>query len=199
MSFEHNQPALDFHPWTGSKLDAQWCNPTTWRHAGSGARRAWDFNPWTGQPRDSRDVESDPFGYAIWMLAWGDMPAAHPRGISHEDAARPAPRAADGVIDKAVQYNAGGVECIDAIQAALTPEEYRGFLKGNVIKYTWREKHKGGEESLKKAQWYLARLLALALALGGVSGCGSDYASPFDKPDETVQPVTCSASTPCAQ
>lgn len=103
------------------------------------------------------------------------------------------------VVNHPPHYTAGGIECIDAIQAALTPEEFRGFLKGNVLKYTWRERHKGGEESLKKAQWYLARLLALALALGGVSGCNSDYASPFDKPDETVQPVACSASTPCAQ
>lgn len=108
-------------------------------------------------------------------------------------------RPADGVIDKAVQYNAGAIECIDAIQAALTPEEFRGFLKGNVLKYTWRERHKGGEESLKKAQWYLARLLALALVLGGVSGCASDFASPFDKPDETTMPVTCSASSPCQE
>lgn len=30
-------------------------------------------------------------------------------------------------------------------------------------------------------------------------GCTSDYASPFDKPDETTQPVACAASTPCQQ
>lgn len=51
-----------------------------------------------------------------------------------------------------------GIECIDAIAAALTPEEFRGFCKGNAIKYTFREQHKGGAEDLKKAQWYLARL-----------------------------------------
>ena len=56
-------------------------------------------------------------------------------------------------------YTSGGVECIDAIQAALTPEEYRGFLKGNVIKYTWRERMKAGVESLQKAEWYLKRLI----------------------------------------
>ena len=58
-------------------------------------------------------------------------------------------------------YVAGSIECIDAIQAALTPEEYRGFLKGNVLKYTWRERLKGGVESLSKAAWYLAKLVAL--------------------------------------
>ncbi len=56
-------------------------------------------------------------------------------------------------------YNDGGLECIEAIEAQLTPEEYRGYLKGNVAKYVWREKHKGGIESLKKAQWYLTRLI----------------------------------------
>lgn len=56
-------------------------------------------------------------------------------------------------------YNDGGIECIEAIEASLTPEEYRGYLKGNVQKYVWREKHKGGIESLEKAQWYLKRLI----------------------------------------
>jgi len=58
-------------------------------------------------------------------------------------------------------YNAGGVECIEAIEAQLTKEEYRGYLKGNVAKYLWREKQKGGTESLRKAQWYLSRLIEL--------------------------------------
>jgi hypothetical protein len=49
----------------------------------------------------------------------------------------------------------GSVECIEAIRAALTPEEFRGYCKGNVLKYVWREQHKGGVESLRKAEWYL--------------------------------------------
>jgi len=56
-------------------------------------------------------------------------------------------------------YTEGGLECIEAIEAQLTPEEYRGYLKGNIAKYIWREKHKGGTESLKKANWYLERLI----------------------------------------
>ena len=54
----------------------------------------------------------------------------------------------------------GAIECIDAIEAALTPEEFRGFCKGNVLKYLWRMNHKGGAQDLKKALWYLQRLLA---------------------------------------
>ena len=55
-------------------------------------------------------------------------------------------------------YRQGKIECIDAIEAALTPEEFRGYCKGNVLKYIWRERLKGGGESLLKAAWYLAKL-----------------------------------------
>lgn len=58
-------------------------------------------------------------------------------------------------------YRSGSIECIDAIQAAMTPEEFRGYLKGNVLKYTWRERLKGGRESLAKARWYIDKLLEL--------------------------------------
>ncbi len=55
-------------------------------------------------------------------------------------------------------YRQGGIECIEAIKAALTDEEFRGYCKGNSIKYVWREKHKGGGQDIKKAAWYLGGL-----------------------------------------
>jgi len=55
-------------------------------------------------------------------------------------------------------YRQGDIECIDAIRSALTDEEFRGYVKGNSMKYLWREKHKGGDEDLKKAAWYLSRI-----------------------------------------
>jgi hypothetical protein len=58
-------------------------------------------------------------------------------------------------------YTDGGIECIEAIESQQTLEEFRGYLKGNIVKYIWREQHKGGTESLKKAQWYLNRLIQL--------------------------------------
>jgi hypothetical protein len=64
-------------------------------------------------------------------------------------------------------YTDGGIECIEAIESALTSEEYRGYLKGNIQKYVWRERHKGGTESLKKARWYLDRLIQLGEAQNG--------------------------------
>ena len=65
------------------------------------------------------------------------------------------------MVDHPPHYTQGGIECIEAIEAALTPEEFRGYIKGNAIKYIWREQHKGGDESMKKALWYLRRLLKL--------------------------------------
>ena len=56
-------------------------------------------------------------------------------------------------------YSSGEVECIDAIQSSMTHEAFCGYLKGNVQKYMWRYENKGGTESLKKAQWYLNKLI----------------------------------------
>jgi hypothetical protein len=56
-------------------------------------------------------------------------------------------------------YTQGGIECIDAIRAALTPEEFRGYCKGNVLKYTWRERIKQQNIAMEKAQWYINQML----------------------------------------
>jgi len=55
----------------------------------------------------------------------------------------------------------GGIECIEAIEASMSTEEFKGFLKGNVQKYVWRYAQKNGAEDLKKAKWYLERLITL--------------------------------------
>ena len=54
------------------------------------------------------------------------------------------------------------ITCIDAIRAALTTEEYTGFLKGNIIKYVWREQIKGKDQDCSKALNY-AKTLQLAV------------------------------------
>jgi hypothetical protein len=54
----------------------------------------------------------------------------------------------------------GTIECIDAIEASMSAEAFKGSLKANVIKYVWRYETKGGVESLQKAQWYLNRLIS---------------------------------------
>jgi hypothetical protein len=55
-------------------------------------------------------------------------------------------------------YTVGGIETIDYIKAKLTPEEFIGYLKGNVIKYTSRAGKKDDiVQDLEKAQWYMNR------------------------------------------
>lgn len=64
------------------------------------------------------------------------------------------------VVNSPPHYNTGSVEAIEAIEASLSDEGYRGALKANVIKYMWRyEKKAKPIEDLKKARWYLDRLI----------------------------------------
>ena len=71
---------------------------------------------------------------------------------------------ADDVVNSPEHYRQGGIEAIDAIQASMTREEFKGYLRGNAQKYLWRYRHKGKPvEDLRKAKWYLDRLL---IALG---------------------------------
>ena len=63
-------------------------------------------------------------------------------------------------VDHPGHYNPGGIECIDAIAAAtcdLRGEE--AFCTGNALKYLWRWKAKAGVEDLKKARWYIDRMI----------------------------------------
>lgn len=64
------------------------------------------------------------------------------------------------VIDHPAHYTAGKVECIDAIEAAT--EGLTGIAAvctANVIKYVWRWRRKNGVEDLRKARWYLEKLI----------------------------------------
>ena len=66
-------------------------------------------------------------------------------------------------VNHPAHYKVGGIETIDFIEAKLTAEEYRGYLRGNVLKYMSRADHKGDRlENLKKAQWYLNREIGKA-------------------------------------
>ena len=65
------------------------------------------------------------------------------------------------VVNSPPHYTAGGIEAIDAIEAALSDEGFRGALKANVLKYMWRYEKKADPISdLRKARWYLDRLIA---------------------------------------
>ena len=63
------------------------------------------------------------------------------------------------VVNHPSHYTSGKIEVIRIMEDQLTDEEYRGNIKGQVIKYVTRERHKNGLEDLKKAAWYLNRLI----------------------------------------
>lgn len=63
-------------------------------------------------------------------------------------------------INHPAHYTQGGIECIEAIAAAVTGlEGMEAVCTANAIKYLWRWKKKNGVEDLKKARWYLDELI----------------------------------------
>jgi len=67
--------------------------------------------------------------------------------------------AAEDVVNNPDHYNTGNIECIDAIEESMSSVAFKGYLKGNCMKYLWRYDYKGKQvEDLQKCQWYLAAL-----------------------------------------
>ena len=63
-------------------------------------------------------------------------------------------------VNSPAHYNNGDIECIDAIEAMLTPDEFIGYLRGNSLKYRWRFRYKNEPvQDMLKAKWYEEKLL----------------------------------------
>lgn len=63
------------------------------------------------------------------------------------------------VIERPAHYAASEIECIDALRACLTPEEFRGYCKGSAMAYLWRlGKKDAPEQEAGKANWYVSWL-----------------------------------------
>ena len=59
-------------------------------------------------------------------------------------------------------YTAGKVECIDALEAAtINLQGIEAVCTANAIKYLWRWKQKNGHEDLRKAVWYINKILEM--------------------------------------
>ena len=57
-------------------------------------------------------------------------------------------------------YNQGDIECIDALKAATVSKTgIEAVCTANAIKYLWRYEEKNGIEDVKKARWYIDRLI----------------------------------------
>jgi|CXWL01.1.fsa_nt_gi hypothetical protein len=56
-------------------------------------------------------------------------------------------------------YKDKAIQPWDAMKAWMSPEQFKGFLRGNVIRYIARCDDKGGVEDLKKCAHYLDKLI----------------------------------------
>ena len=67
------------------------------------------------------------------------------------------------VVHKPPHYNEGSIECIDAMKAmadgVMNVSAHEAYCWQNAFKYIWRWPYKNGAEDLKKARWYLNRLI----------------------------------------
>lgn len=64
-------------------------------------------------------------------------------------------------VNHPAHYTSGNIECIDALEAALGTEGFKGYCRGACLKYLWRTEHKNGLEDLKKCEWYLKKLIEI--------------------------------------
>ena len=65
-------------------------------------------------------------------------------------------------VNHPAHYTAGSIECIDYMEDVLTPEEFRGYLRGQIIKYQHRLMAKGNPaQDAAKLAWYANRLAAV--------------------------------------
>ena len=62
------------------------------------------------------------------------------------------------LVNKPPHYQ-GEVEAIDSIKAAMSYEAFKGYCQGNALKYIIRYDRKNGVEDLRKAEWYINRLI----------------------------------------
>jgi hypothetical protein len=91
-----------------------------------------------------------------WERLRRDFPAVDPY-VDKYDMQPPV----DSMVNSPKHYTAGDVECIDGIEASMTPEAFKGYCKGSSMKYLWRYELKAKPlEDLHKAQWYLNKLIS---------------------------------------
>ena len=74
---------------------------------------------------------------------------------------------ADDHVHHPNHYTQGGIESIQAIEASMSPSGFQDYCKGNVMKYLWRWRDKGGIEDLEKAAVYLNWMIESAKKMVG--------------------------------
>ena len=74
------------------------------------------------------------------------------------------------MVNNPPHYTQGGIECIDAMEAAYGTEAVIMFCMCNAFKYQWRFNNKNGEEDILKCQWYQNKMVQLQNKLAKKNG-----------------------------
>ena len=115
---------------------------------------------WDALRKQAPAIEKQKTGLEAWMRAahdedselWEEEEAAH---SSWDNEVK-------DVVNNPDHYNTGNIECIEAIEESMSSVAFKGYLKGNCMKYLWRYDYKGKQvEDLQKAGWYLNKLTAM--------------------------------------
>mgnify|MGYP003643486838 CR=1 FL=1 len=102
---------------------------------------------WDRLRTEAPAIEKQATGLEAWMKA------AHEEGSDAWG---------EDVVNNPSHYNTGSIECIDAIEESMSSVAFKGYLKGNCMKYLWRYDYKGKQvQDLQKAGWYLHKLTSI--------------------------------------
>ena len=113
---------------------------------------------WDKLRTDAPAIEKQATGLEAWMRAAHDEASE----AWEEDAGRV--DWAEDLVNNPDHYNTGNIECIDAIEESMSSVAFKGYLKGNCMKYLWRYDYKGKQvEDLQKAGWYLNKLTMMVV------------------------------------
>lgn len=114
--------------------------------------------PCQKQVLDVSNVNESLLSYADWVKQNPDGAAGTPKTKAAASAPTPAVLETEAPthdpIHNPSHYTNGGIEFIEVLRAKLSSDEFRGFLKGNVIKYTLRAEHKDGAQDYAKGARY---------------------------------------------
>ena len=116
---------------------------------------------WDRLRKEAPAIEKQATGLEAWMKAAHDEASE----AWEEDAGRVDwEEEEEDVVNNPDHYNTGNIECIDAIEESMSSVAFKGYLKGNCLKYLWRYDYKGKQvEDLQKAGWYLNKLTMMVV------------------------------------
>ncbi len=101
-------------------------------------------------------------GLEAWMKAAHDEDSELWEDESLEEVITRQDEEEEDMVGAPRHYNTGNIECIDAIEESMSSVAFKGYLKGNCMKYLWRYDYKGKQvQDLQKAGWYLNKLTAM--------------------------------------